>query len=369
MKRINWVNTIFLILSPIIVAIFIPVQIIKDGFHGGLVYLFLVSCLFTSLSITGGYHRLFAHTSYQANKLVELFYLVFGAAAMQGSALKWCSDHRRHHRYVDTQDDPYNIQKGFLFAHIGWVFLKEDLRYRSNFAPDLANDHLVQWQHRYYSILAVLIGFGFPTFIGWLIGHPWGGLLYGGFARVVFTHHCTFLINSLCHMWGTQPYSNKTSARDNPILAFFTYGEGFHNFHHRFASDYRNGIRWYHWDPTKWTIKILSFFKLTKNLVKVTDGEILKAELSHQEKVLGEKGFYDQRLEALKVKIIDAQKRIQAMRAHYRVVKNDFTENRKKKIKQIQIEIKLAKYEMRASLNQWRLLYKHFELNDLFDYE
>ena len=85
-------------------------------------------------------------------------------------------------------------------------------------------------------------------------GDIWGSLLLGGFLRLVVSHHCTFFINSLAHFWGSRPYTTENTARDNGILALFTWGEGYHNYHHLFQWDYRNGIRWYQWDPTKWLI-------------------------------------------------------------------------------------------------------------------
>ena len=84
-------------------------------------------------------------------------------------------------------------------------------------------------------------------------------------------------INSLAHFWGSQPYTDKNTARDNGVLAFFTFGEGYHNYHHIFEYDYRNGIRWYQFDPTKWLIKGLSYVGLTSNLRKVPEERIEKA--------------------------------------------------------------------------------------------
>jgi stearoyl-CoA desaturase (delta-9 desaturase) len=96
--------------------------------------------------------------------------------------------------------------------------------------------------------------------------------------RLVLSHHFTFFINSLAHIWGSQPYTDQNSARDNGILAFLTYGEGYHNFHHIFEYDYRNGIRWWQFDPTKWLIKSCSWFGLTRNLKVCPEDRIVKAK-------------------------------------------------------------------------------------------
>ena len=116
-----------------------------------------------------------------------------------------------------------------------------------------------------------------PFIIGLYYGRPFGGLLWGGFLRLTLVHHFTFFINSLCHYVGKRPFDFNTSARDSWWVAYLTFGEGFHNFHHKFQGDYRNGIRWYDFDPSKWMIKFLSFLKLTKDIRKVADYKILNA--------------------------------------------------------------------------------------------
>ena len=177
------------------------------------------------------------------------------------------SDHRSHHRHVDGDADPYNINRGFLWAHIGWIFFDDlsDTRAPSN-VRDLERSRLVRLQARLYVPLAVIVGLGLPFAIGLAFDRPWGGMLWGGLVRTVFVHHCTFLINSAAHFFGERPYSTEISARDNGWLALLSYGEGYHNFHHAFPGDYRNGIAWYHWDPTKWTIRSLSLARLAWGL-------------------------------------------------------------------------------------------------------
>jgi stearoyl-CoA desaturase (delta-9 desaturase) len=122
------------------------------------------------------------------------------------------------------------------------------------------------WQHRHYVTLALAVGLGLPFLVGLCFGRPWGGLIWGGLIRVVVVHHATFLINSAAHTTGRQTHSDATSARDSWWLPIVSFGEGYHNFHHTYPSDYRNGAAWYHWDPTKWAIKALSLSGLTWNL-------------------------------------------------------------------------------------------------------
>jgi len=77
---------------------------------------------------------------------------------------------------------------------------------------------------------------------------------------------------------GRQPYSTKCSARDSFVMALFTFGEGYHNYHHEFQHDYRNGVKPWEWDPTKWLIWILSKLGLTTDLRRVPPEKISCAQ-------------------------------------------------------------------------------------------
>ncbi|MBA4152068.1 MAG: acyl-CoA desaturase, partial [Acinetobacter sp.] len=262
---INWPGAIVLVGTPLLAMILLPWFALSYGFTAVAWISFVVLAIINGISITAGYHRLWAHRAYEAHWSVKIFFMLFGTMAIQNSILIWASGHRTHHRHIDDVDhDPYSIRRGFWFAHIGWMLRqyesgKDDFRN----APDLLNDPIVMFQHRHYIKLVLIMNIAFPMALGYMLGDMWGVLLLGGLLRLVWSHHTTFFINSLAHMWGTRPYTDENSARDNPVLAFVTYGEGYHNYHHIFQYDYRNGIRWYHFDPTKWLIATLSVFGLT----------------------------------------------------------------------------------------------------------
>jgi stearoyl-CoA desaturase (delta-9 desaturase) len=280
-ERINWVSSSFLIGTAFLTVTALPVYLWYFGFDWFHFGMFLVMFLLTGFSITAGYHRFFAHKTYEAKWPLRLMVLLFGAGAFENSVLMWTSDHRRHHKHTDHDDDPYNIQKGFFHAHMGWILFKLDAEPPLDNVPDLERDPLVRWQHRYVHVLAVLIGFVLPTVAGFLYD-GWvgalGGLLIGGVARVVATQHTTFFINSACHCMGRQPYSTRCSARDSFFLALFTLGEGYHNYHHEFQHDYRNGVKPWQWDPTKWLIWVLSKIGVTSELRRVPAEKISAAQ-------------------------------------------------------------------------------------------
>ena len=278
-REFNWTNIAFLVLSPIAAFIGVGVYIYHQGFHLGDLSAFWAMYVLTGMGICAGYHRYYSHRTYDCHPILQVLYLVFGAAAMENSCLHWSSDHRNHHRFVDREEDPYNIMKGIFWAHMGWIFYKDNTNRSFDNVKDLQDDPLVMWQHKYYLPLAAVIGFGVPFLMGLAYGHPWGGVLWGGLLRVVLVHHGTFLINSAAHFFGSQPYSVKDSSRDNWWLAFFTFGEGYHNYHHAFQGDYRNGIAWYQWDPTKWWIRGFNFVGLTWRLNTTSEWTVMKAKL------------------------------------------------------------------------------------------
>jgi len=281
---LNTVNTIIFVGFPLAALILVPAWGVYHGFDAfqwlwALVFLYL-----NGLSITGGYHRLWAHKAYEARPALRWFYAFWGAGALQNSILIWASDHRRHHRHVDDNEkDPYSAGRGLWFSHIGWM-LREYQTNDPDFgnARDLQRDPIVMWQDKHYIALTTFMNLGLPLMLGIWHGDIIGTVLLVGLLRLVVNHHVTFFINSLAHYWGSRPYTESNSARDNGFLAFLTYGEGYHNYHHIFQTDYRNGIRWYHWDPTKWLISLCEKVGLAKNLVRVPDFKIQRAMLDTQ---------------------------------------------------------------------------------------
>lgn len=286
--RVNWITSIFLIGTAATALVGVPIYLFRVGIDAFQIAMFAFYLIATMMSITLGYHRLFSHLSFKAKKPVKWFTLVFGACAFENSCLDWASDHRRHHKHVDHDDDPYDISKGFFWAHMGWLIFKLRPEPPMDNVNDLRKDPMVMWQHRHVHWIGFLVGIVLPTLLGaawnfWQGGEVMhgalGGFLIAGVARIVVAQHCTFFINSLCHTIGRQPYSTKHSARDSAIMAFLTFGEGYHNYHHEFQHDYRNGVKPWQWDPTKWTIWMLSKLGLVEGLRRVPDTKILLAEM------------------------------------------------------------------------------------------
>lgn len=281
---INVPATILFSVTTVLLLTAFPVYAWFHEFSAAAWIWFFVFLFASGLSITAGYHRLWAHRAYEASLPLRIFYMLFGAQAFQNSILIWASMHRVHHREVDDIDrDPYSIKRGFWFAHMGWMLrdYPSQVLDLSN-ARDLERDPVVMFQHRHYLGIALFMNIGLPALVGILSGDVWGVLLVAGLLRLVLNHHFTFFINSLAHLWGRRPYSEDNSARDNDFIALLTYGEGYHNFHHLFQWDYRNGVRWWQFDLTKWWIAVWSWFGQARNLKRAPEFRIRRAMVERQ---------------------------------------------------------------------------------------
>lgn len=233
--------------------------------------------MITGLGITVGYHRLISHRSFTCPDWVKTAFLIAGGWALQNSALKWAADHIRHHANCDQDADPYNARLGFWHSHCGWLF--SDQRYvDEKYATRLRQDPVVMWQYRNY-VPIVLSGLALPFVVGFLYGGWVGGVgcfMLAGVGRTFAVLNSTFCINSVCHLWGNQPHSQADSSRDSWLVSLLTFGEGYHNYHHTYQTDYRNGPRWYNFDPSKWLIFTLSLLGLAWSLrtASATEGKV-----------------------------------------------------------------------------------------------
>lgn len=242
----------------------------------------------SGIGITAGYHRFFAHKTYKAQLFYELLILTAGTLATQGSVIKWSHDHRIHHQFTDTDKDPYGVNKGFWHAHWLWI-LKKSGEFHSAVVQDLLKNKWTAFQHRYYVPLILALNGGVLLLFGWLTGDYFGALVLTVLLRLFLTHHATFFINSAAHYWGSRPYSIEHSAVNNWLIAIFTFGEGYHNFHHVFPSDYRNGIRWYQYDIAKYLIWTLSKIGITRDLRRMSMAAINKKLIAEDKRMMTEK--------------------------------------------------------------------------------
>ncbi|KAF8893954.1 delta 9-fatty acid desaturase protein [Infundibulicybe gibba] len=284
-KELVWLNVGIIFVTPVIGLV--GAYYTELRWETALFSLFYY--FFTGLGITAGYHRLWAHRSYNATRPLQYILALAGAGAVEGSIKWWSRDHRAHHRYTDTELDPYNAHRGLYWSHIGWIMTKPRTRPGMADITDLKKSDIVQWQHKHFVWCLLAMGFILPAIVPWLLWDDLnGGIIYAAILRLVVVHHSTFCVNSLAHWLGEAPFDDKNTPRDHLITALVTIGEGYHNFHHQFPMDYRNAIKWYQYDPTKWFIWGCKQLGLASHLKVFPDNEVRKGQLTMHMKKLRE---------------------------------------------------------------------------------
>ncbi|MFN4261306.1 MAG: acyl-CoA desaturase [Gemmataceae bacterium] len=234
--------------------------------------------ILTAVGITVGFHRLFAHHSFETNRVVQFLLGILGSMAIEGPLLKWVAMHRRHHQYSDQPDDPHSphyqghkvlgVLRGLWHAHIGWI-LEPDPPNLSHYVKDLRQSSMLRTVSALFPVW-LTISLLIPTVLGGLLTGSWMGalfgLLWGGLARVCLVHHVTWSVNSVCHLWGSQPFPSHDHSRNNFLFGVLALGEGWHNNHHAFSTSARHGLRWWQMDVAYWIICILAVLGLAWNV-------------------------------------------------------------------------------------------------------
>jgi len=229
----------------------------------------------TGLGITIGFHRMLTHGSFKARPSVRYFWTALGSLAVEGSPTDWCMVHRKHHQFSDDHGDPHsphlhgegwlNSLKGFWHSHTGWLFNSNwSKAERKKYVPDLMDEPMLQsidknyykWVVATLAIPLVIGGLAALTYDATLMGVLKGaglGFLWGGLARVCLSHHMTWSINSICHIFGSQDYKSSDDSRNNLFFGVLSHGEGWHNNHHAFPTSARHGLKWWQFDLS-WVI-------------------------------------------------------------------------------------------------------------------
>ena len=263
-------------------------QVLRICFHiaalGGLLnyglrwqgtLILFVSYAVSMLSITIGYHRYFSHRSFELSRFSQCVLGFVGCNQLQGGPIAWSAVHRHHHRYSDKKEDLHSPLQGFYRAHMGWLLNSKT--YEVAFKPlkDLQRYPELVWLDR-YNFIPAIIGFIFLWGIGDFYKYcsPTSivdgayVLFWGGFFRIVLVWHATWSVNSLCHIWGKQPFNTDDKSKNNGFIALLTMGEGWHNNHHKDPSSARSGLRWWQLDLSYYLIAILGSLGVVKKIHK-----------------------------------------------------------------------------------------------------
>ena len=233
---------------------------------------FVVLYALCGLANSVGYHRLFTHRSFETRPVIRATLAILGSMTLQGPVTQWVTDHRKHHALSDQHGDPHSPHaghgggawgavKGFVHAHVGWLFRTKGMERGLHYGRDLYEDRLIRTIDRLY-LLWVVLTFALPFAAGYLAGgFSWllglQALVWGGLIRIFAYQHATFSVNSICHMFGRRTYRSRDESRNNWVIAALTFGEGWHNNHHAFPSSARHGLDRLQLDVSWWTIRVL----------------------------------------------------------------------------------------------------------------
>ncbi len=232
----------------------------------------------TGHGITVGYHRLFTHSSFKSKRPLKIALAALGSMAVEGSVIGWVAAHRRHHRHSDAPGDPHSPHgygpgllaqvRGFFHAHVAWLFSAQ-LTSAERYAPDLLQDRDLVILSRMFPLFAVL-SLAIPFGLGWLVAGTWGGaltaLIWAGLVRMMVLHHVTWSVNSVCHVFGRQPYTTKDHSTNFAPLAILSFGESWHNFHHAQPCAARHGAAPHQIDSSARVIRLFEKFGWATNV-------------------------------------------------------------------------------------------------------
>lgn len=223
-------------------------------------------------AITAFYHRYFSHRSFQTSRAVQFAFAVLGSTAVQRGPIWWASHHRAHHRHSDGKDDVHSpARDGFWWSHVGWILCRGNFRPRLDLVKDLTRFPELRFLDR-FDVVVPLLSLGGFFLLGELargagLATSGGQLIVWGFCiSTVVTYHVTFCINSVAHRSGSRPYETNDDSRNNLLLALLTFGEGWHNNHHRYQSSVRQGFRWWEIDLSYYILRGMAFLGLVWRL-------------------------------------------------------------------------------------------------------
>lgn len=280
---------------PILALGFVAWQLWDEAFRWSDVVVFLVLYVGFGLGVTVGFHRLLTHRSFETTRSMRFLFGVLGSAAIEGPAIAWVADHRKHHAFSDREGDPHSPHVGhgvglrgalcgLAHAHVGWLFIHTQRGAKRRYAPDLLADPIVCLVDRTFVVWAALglvAAFGLGVAIGHSLAAGVTGLLWGGAVRVLVVHHVTYSVNSLCHFFGRRRFATDDESRNLLWLAVPSFGEAWHNNHHAFPTSAAHGLRRFEVDPSALVIGGLEKLGLVWNVVRISpERQAIKAASS-----------------------------------------------------------------------------------------
>ena len=259
------------VVGPLVATIYAIATLWQKAINATDLTLLLVMYSLVALGVTVGFHRMLTHRSFAAHPVVKFIFLVLGSMALEGPALEWAATHIKHHSCSDKEGDPHSPVEGFFHAHIGWLF-KDRMADPNQYAKHLQKDPIVVFVSKTF-LLWVALSLIIPFAIG-----GWSGLLWAGLVRIFLTHHVTWSVNSVCHIFGRRDYETNDQSRNEWVVGLLSFGEGWHNNHHAFPRSAFHGLRWWQIDGSGYLIWSLEKLGLAKDVYRISSDQMQKRQ-------------------------------------------------------------------------------------------
>ncbi len=258
----------FIVIHILAIAAFIV------GYSPFALALCLAFYLIRMFAITGCFHRLMSHRTYQTSRWFQFVLAFIGTCAAQKGPLWWAAAHRHHHKHADTEEDIHSPGiKGIWWAHAGWVLSEEHDEADLKLVKDLSVYPELNWLDKYhyvpplmYMVGCYLLGLIVENYFPGLHTTAFQCLFWGCFLSTVLLYHGVFCINSFTHLVGKRRFNTSDESRNSFFLSIITLGEGWHNNHHRYPGSERQGFYWWEMDITHYVLVIFSKLGLVWNL-------------------------------------------------------------------------------------------------------
>ena len=250
------------VIVPLLATIYAIVSLWQRAVFASDLILLLVMYSLIALGVTVGFHRMLTHRSFKPNPVVKFLLLVLGSMAFEGPAVVWAATHIKHHAQADKEGDPHSPVEGFFHAHLGWLF-KDRQADPNIYARHLVNDPIISFVSKTFLLWAIL-----SLVIPFAIG-GWTGLLWAGLVRMFLTHHVTWSVNSVCHVFGKREFETTDQSRNEWVVGLLAFGEGWHNNHHAFPRSAFHGLHWWQFDFSGYLIWTLEKLGLAKDVYRI----------------------------------------------------------------------------------------------------
>ncbi|HEX9669824.1 MAG TPA: fatty acid desaturase [Thermoanaerobaculia bacterium] len=249
-ERVAWTSSLPFILTHVAAV----AGVILVGWSPWLIALAALSYAVRMWAITAGFHRYFSHRTFKTGRVFQFVLAFLGTLSVQKGVLWWAAHHRDHHRHSDQEPDIHSpTLKGFVWAHLGWILSGKHKETKYDKIRDFARYPELVWLNEHYLAppLAVAV-------LVWLVGGT-AAFVWAGLVATVVLWHGTFVINSLCHVFGRRRFATTDTSKNSLIMALITFGEGWHNNHHYYPGSTRQGFYWWELDLTWYSLKALEW--------------------------------------------------------------------------------------------------------------